>query len=127
MGYISRYSRPRVVVAAPTKELCSQILSIFRAISSFAPIRSMGFVGANEGRKKKLKDELDVLVGTPEDICKYANKGWVSYTDLTHLVFDEADTLMDEGFRKLTEKVLSVCKVSERYKERTTDHAPVQC
>lgn len=124
-GYVPRLGSPRVVVVAPTKELISQIMSIFRAIGSFAPITTVGLVGSKLGRKKKLGGELDILIGTPDDIIKYWKKGWVSYSGVQSLVLDEADTLVDQGFRAVTSSAMKACKVRERFNE--SDRMPIQC
>ncbi|XP_066934354.1 uncharacterized protein [Clytia hemisphaerica] len=114
-GFINRLSRPRALVVAPSRELASQILKIFKSISHHAPIRSLGLIGQHQKKwtRDYLKGIVDVVVGTPNTILKYHQRGRLLLSDLQYLVIDEADTMMDENFRKVTTEILQSCQFTE--------------
>ncbi|XP_065661309.1 uncharacterized protein LOC100205532 isoform X4 [Hydra vulgaris] len=109
-GYIGRLSRPRVLVLSPTRELSSQILRVFKHFSHYCRFRSIGVIGQNQKKwaKDYVKGLVDVVVGTPSTILKWNQKGLLSFSDVRYVVFDEADTLMDDNFRNTTSEFLKL-------------------
>ncbi|KAK3745678.1 hypothetical protein QZH41_019006, partial [Actinostola sp. cb2023] len=114
-GIIARLNRPRACVVVPARELAMQVLKVAKSLSHHAKFRSVGVIG---GRKQKwiredLKNPVDLIVTTPGTLLKYRQKDRLFFTDLTHLVIDEADTMFDSSFKKLTLEILHTIHVRE--------------
>ena len=89
-------SAPRVVVLAPTAELCAQILATCRALSaSGVRLRSCAMTGGHAARTQveALKQGVDVLVATPGRLATLVEGGALRLSDCRALVLDEADVL----------------------------------
>jgi ATP-dependent RNA helicase DDX18/HAS1 len=89
-------SAPRVVVLAPTAELCAQILATCRALSaSGVRLRSCAMTGGHAARTQveALKQGVDVLVATPGRLATLVEGKALRLSDCRALVLDEADVL----------------------------------
>jgi len=124
-GCIGRLGRPTALVVTPNRELADQILRLFKLMSHYVPIRSLGIIGQNQrfwtrGYSRGL---VDVVVATPGLLLKFQSRENIIFSDLHYLILDEADTLMDDSFREATERILELCRVTEGFHMRK----PVQC
>ncbi|XP_048585923.1 DEAD-box ATP-dependent RNA helicase 39 isoform X1 [Nematostella vectensis] len=114
-GILARLKRPRACIVVPARELATQILKTAKSLCHHARFRSVGLIG---GRKQKwMRDDLespvDLLVATPGTLLKYRQKDRLFFSDLTHLVIDEADTMFDASFKSLTMEILHTIKIRE--------------
>ncbi|EDO32254.1 predicted protein, partial [Nematostella vectensis] len=114
-GILARLKRPRACIVVPARELATQILKTAKSLCHHARFRSVGLIG---GRKQKwMRDDLespvDLLVATPGTLLKYRQKDRLFFSDLTHLVIDEADTMFDASFKSLTMEILHTINVSQ--------------
>ncbi|XP_028418373.1 DEAD-box ATP-dependent RNA helicase 39-like [Dendronephthya gigantea] len=112
-GVVSRPSRPRTCVVVPFRELSMQILRDVKYLSHFTKLRSLGLIS---GRKKKwihegLSEAVDIVVATPHVLLQYLQKGDILLSDLSHLVFDEADTMFDPSFASMALEILKYAGV----------------
>lgn len=107
-GPQSSKSTPIAVIIAPTKELSVQIHSVFKKISHHARLRIRNLVGGQRNRAtKSLNDQsYEVLIATPNKLLQSIKKKELSFKNLKYLVFDEADTLFDMGFKKDIEGIV---------------------
>jgi superfamily II DNA/RNA helicase len=95
---------PKIVVVSPTKELAFQIEKVFKNISHHVAFRTRSLVG---GKKHTLKSQsFEVLIATPQTLARSLKDGKISFDQLMHLVFDEADNLFEMGFKKEVEGIL---------------------
>ena len=101
-GATSKKGTPLALIIAPTKELASQIHSVFKDLSHHVKIRPRLFTGGmkNETLIKTAKQSFEVLIGTPNKVNTAIQKKLLHLNDLKYLVFDEADTLFEMGFKK---------------------------
>lgn len=99
---------PLAVVIAPTKELSVQINNVFKKISHHAKLRIRNLVGGQRNRAtKSLSDQVfEILITTPNKLLQSIKKKEISLHNLKYLVFDEADTLFDMGFKKDIEGIV---------------------
>ncbi|RHY33404.1 hypothetical protein DYB32_001640 [Aphanomyces invadans] len=111
-------STKRVVSAlilSPTRELASQIDVEAKKLSTFHPFRVACFVGGTsmnqDLRRLRHADGIDILVATPgrlQDHLTNNNEDLVArIAAIQVLVLDEADRLLDMGFRRDIEKLLA--------------------
>jgi len=64
--------------------------------------------------RESLKNPVDLAVATPDGLLKLKQRDKVLLSDISHLVLDEADTLMDRSFKESTLKILRDIKVRPR-------------
>ncbi len=91
---------PRVLILAPTRELAAQILESIRVYGVHKNLRTRVIFGG-VGEKPQidgLRSGCDILVATPGRLLDLANRGFVDFSQVKHLVLDEADRMLDMGF-----------------------------
>ncbi len=94
--------KPLTVVLAPTRELASQIYRVFKTVSHHAKIRIRKLEGG-EGLKtvNLLKREcFEILIATPGKLSQALKSKSIDLSNVHYLVLDEADQLLDLGFKK---------------------------
>jgi len=102
------------LVVAPTRELASQIFEVLKKLSEQHKGISCGlFVGGTEVAEcveNFEKNGAQVVIGTPGRIVDMQSRCSMFSSNLKHLevlVLDEADTLLDMGFREKINQILS--------------------
>ena len=107
-GLSRKKSKPQAIIIAPTKELVVQIEQVFKDISHHVKLRIRSLIGGQRNKMtKSLKDQsYEILVATPNKLLKLVKNKEVHLSDVKYLVFDEADTLFDMGFKKDIEGLL---------------------
>jgi len=92
--------RPSVLVVAPTRELAQQIDEQFREFSKGLNLYSTLIVGGvNIDRQiRDLKRRPHVIIGTPGRLKDLMNRHVLQLKNMTTLVLDEADRMLDMGF-----------------------------
>lgn len=106
---LRRPKRPRALVLAPTRELAVQIRSVLKVLSHKAKISSESLIGGEDhGRQRKRLEgrPVDVLVATPGRLVKHLDAGHVYLGSVTHVVLDEVDTMLEQGFQPDVARVL---------------------
>ncbi len=101
--------RPKVLILAPTRELAAQIRDEIERFSSGSNLRLtciFGGVGQNP-QVNALKRGVELLVATPGRLLDLLNQSLLSLGDVTHLVLDEADRLLDMGFVRDVRKIVA--------------------
>lgn len=104
----------KCVILVPTRELASQIGSVFDDLSKHTKVKTFAVYGGVEQdpQIKKLGNGIDVLVATPGRMFDLISQGAISLERVNTLVLDEADQMLDLGFindiksikRKLTRR-----------------------
>ncbi|CAO2174722.1 unnamed protein product [Urochloa humidicola] len=113
-----RSSRPKshevlAVIVSPTRELSSQIYNVAQPfIATLKGISSMLLVGGLDikAELKRVEEEgANILVGTPGKLYDIMQRDDASldYKNLEILILDEADRLLDMGFQKHVNFILS--------------------
>lgn len=96
--------QPKVVQAlilTPTRELANQVQDSIRKYgSAMKDLYSVPLVGgaAYSGQIRALKKGVQIIVATPGRLLDHINAQRVNLSDLTMLVLDEADRMLDMGF-----------------------------
>jgi superfamily II DNA/RNA helicase len=102
--------RPAALVLAPTRELAAQIVEDMRPLA-----RSRGLdvaaVYGGVGFEKQLRAarRAQVLVATPGRLEDLMARGAVSLAHVRTLVLDEADRMLDMGFRPAVDRIVRAC------------------
>ncbi|OOG44978.1 DEAD/DEAH box helicase [Polaromonas sp. A23] len=109
------YDKPRkvrVVILVPTRELATQIGEEIRSLSQHLPQVTkvavvFGGVSINP-QMMHLRGGADIVVATPGRLLDLAVHNAVRLTDVTSLVLDEADRLLDLGFAEELGRILAM-------------------
>ena len=91
------------VVIAPTRELALQIDQQIQAFAYFVnasscPIYGGGDGGDFESQKRALTKGTDIIVATPGKLISHMNMSYTDFSNVEHLILDEADRMLDMGF-----------------------------
>ena len=94
--------QPKALILTPTRELAIQIAENFETYSENLDLKSTAvFGGSSMGTQiKKLTKGVDVVIATPGRILDHLGQGNVNFDNLRFLVLDEADRMLDMGFKK---------------------------
>ncbi len=97
----------KCIVMVPTRELAAQIGSVFDALSKHTKVNTFAVFGGVEQdpQIKKLAKGIDVLIATPGRMFDLISQGAISLKQISTLVLDEADQMLDLGFIKDIEAV----------------------
>jgi ATP-dependent RNA helicase RhlE len=101
---------PRVVVLCPTRELGGQIVDSFHAYGRHMRLKTMLAIGGVPIGKqiRSLAAGVDILVATPGRLLDLANERAVTFNNVTVLVLDEADRMLDMGFIRDIRKIVAM-------------------
>ena len=96
------------LVLCPTRELVQQVAGDARELGRYVDVRVGTVYGGVPIRPqiKELQDGVDILVATPGRLIDHLERGTVDLSDVRLLVLDEADRMLDLGFRPQIERVL---------------------
>lgn len=105
----------QALVLTPTRELSEQVAVEAKRLSYSSACRSVCIVGGRPVRAQinELQKGVHIAIGTPGRVIDLIDRGCLSLADLTVVVLDEADRMLDIGFRPDIEKILRRCP-SER-------------
>ncbi|GIU43525.1 DEAD/DEAH box helicase [Shewanella sairae] len=91
---------PKVLVLAPTRELAVQVNTNVSQYAINTDITSLVIYGgvSIDAQAAKLASGVDVIVATPGRLLDHVRRGSLNLSTIEHLVFDEADRMLDMGF-----------------------------
>jgi ATP-dependent RNA helicase RhlE len=102
--------RPAGLVLAPTRELATQIVDDIRGIAHARALRVTAvYGGAGLVKQAKAAAVSHVLVATPGRLEDLMARGAVSLGQIRMLVLDEADRMLDMGFRPAIDRIIATC------------------
>lgn len=97
-----------VLIISPTRELAVQIEENIREYSKFTNLKSgVVFGGASmQPQINLLKNGLHILVATPGRLLDLRKQGYINLDEISVLVLDEADLMLDMGFIDEVQKII---------------------
>eukprot|EP01084_Bolivina_argentea_P009017 16878_1 len=99
------------LVIAPTRELSDQIAEVAKQFLKHTNKLSLalitGGIRSHEQDLKIIRTGCNIVIGTPGRIYHCLSNGYLNVHDLEILVFDEADRLLELGFAKQINSILS--------------------
>ncbi len=100
--------KPLALVIAPTRELALQVQRELSWLFGEARARVVSCVGGMDPRRehRQLNDGAHIVVGTPGRLRDHLERGSLDLSDLKVAVLDEADEMLDLGFREDLEFLL---------------------
>src|ERR1044072_5290804 len=111
LGNHHRGANARVLVLEPTRELAAQVETAFRDFARFTDIRAVAiFGGVGYGfQRQELKRGVDIIVATPGRLMDYLKEGTISLRDISILVLDEVDRMLDMDFLPVVKDIIARC------------------
>jgi len=102
---------PQALILAPTRELALQIHGEIARLGSLLGFTSITLYGGSsyEPQIEALSQGVDIVVGTPGRVMDHMRSGRLDLRDIKVAVLDEADRMLDLGFRKDIEYILKHC------------------
>jgi superfamily II DNA/RNA helicase len=102
--------RPAALVLVPTRELATQIVEDIRDIAHSRALRVTAVYGG-VGLVKQAKDAAasHVLVATPGRLEDLLARGAFTLENVRMLILDEADRMLDMGFRPAIDRIVAAC------------------
>jgi superfamily II DNA/RNA helicase len=99
---------PRALVLAPTRELAGQIVDELDGLARARGLRIAAvYGGVGFGPQIKAARRADILVATPGRLEDLIGRGDVSLGRVRVLVLDEADRMLDMGFRPAVDRIVA--------------------
>jgi len=101
-------SAPLALAIAPTRELAMQVKRELEWLYEFAGVSIASCVGGMDIRSERraLERGAHIIVGTPGRLCDHIKRGALDLSSLRAVVLDEADEMLDLGFREDLEFIL---------------------
>jgi ATP-dependent RNA helicase DeaD len=111
MATPGRGGSPRALVLVPTRELAVQVRDEFEKLAHGSGIECVAVYGGKplKGQIDKLARHPAVVVGTPGRVLDHMSRGTLKLSGLDIVTLDEADRMLDIGFRPDIEKILRRC------------------
>jgi ATP-dependent RNA helicase DeaD len=99
---------PQAIILAPTRELTQQIVGELQKLATGRTITVCGIFGGEpiERQLRALHQGVDLVVGTPGRLLDHLQRRTLYLGDIVHVVLDEADRMLDIGFRPDIERIL---------------------
>jgi ATP-dependent RNA helicase RhlE len=100
-----------VLVLEPTRELAAQVETTFHDFARFTDLRTVAiFGGVGYGNQRsELRRGVDIIVATPGRLVDYLQEGTIKLNDITVLVLDEVDRMLDMGFLPVVKDIIARC------------------
>jgi ATP-dependent RNA helicase DeaD len=104
----NRGLEPQALVLAPTRELALQIEGEATRLASGHGVRIVTVCGGSPMRRQinELMRGCAIVVGTPGRVIHLMREGLLKLGKVRHVVLDEADRMLDIGFRPDIERIL---------------------
>ena len=101
---------PQAIILCPTRELCMQVADeIAKVGSKIKKLKILAVYGGQPiGKQTRvLKKGVHIVVGTPGRVIDHIERGNLDLIGIESVVLDEADEMLEMGFREDIERILS--------------------
>lgn len=107
---------PLALIVAPTRELALQVSRELTWLYQYANGRVVSCVGGMDPRReqRELGMGAHIVVGTPGRLCDHLRRGHLDISGLAAVVLDEADEMLNLGFREDMEFILQTTPDTRR-------------
>ena len=106
-----RERTPQALILVPTRELAVQVSDEVDKLSYGLKVNSVSVYGGMPIKRQmsRLQGGADIVVGTPGRVLDLIGRGVLDLRNLDCVVLDEADRMLDIGFRPDIERILRKC------------------
>jgi ATP-dependent RNA helicase DeaD len=107
---------PRVLVVTPTRELAKQVESELGWLYAARQVRVVSVTGGANYRDERrgLAGDPGIVVGTPGRLLDHLQRGSIDPRQVKAVVLDEADRMLDLGFREDLDAILAFAPAERR-------------
>jgi ATP-dependent RNA helicase RhlE len=100
----------RALVLTPTRELAVQVAESFRDYGKHLPLRSTVVYGGVDMNAQiaQLRTGVEILVATPGRLLDHVQNKTVMFNQVSILVLDEADRMLDMGFLPDIKRIIAL-------------------
>ncbi len=109
ISHLLENKEKHALILAPTRELATQIGSVIKEFTLFAPEINFAIIigGAPMFKQiKQLERKPRIIVATPGRLVDHMRRGSANFKQLSHLILDEADRMFDMGFAPQVNEVV---------------------
>ncbi|GEN34299.1 MULTISPECIES: DEAD/DEAH box helicase [Aneurinibacillus] len=98
----------QAIVLTPTRELAIQVSGELRKIAKYKRVRTLPIYGGQSiGHQiRALKQGVQVVIGTPGRVLDHLRRKTLRLDQVSMLVLDEADEMLDMGFQEDIEAII---------------------
>jgi len=106
----------KALIMAPTRELAVQIEEEAKLLGAYLPFKIGSFYGGvgYTQQEKLLRENAQIMVGTPGRVLDLNKSGRMNLMDVAFLILDEADRMFDMGFYPDLRKLIKVVPPADR-------------
>lgn len=106
----------RGIVLTPTRELAIQVAEELNKIAQFSNVHTLPIYGGQDIQRqiKALQRKPQIIVATPGRLMDHMERRTIRLTDISMVVLDEADEMLNMGFIEDIEKILSATPESRQ-------------
>ncbi|NLS11976.1 DEAD/DEAH box helicase [Vibrio sp. SM6] len=108
-GETVRKKRMRGLILVPTRELALQVHQMIGEYGAHTHLRSMAMFGGvdDKAQKQQLIEGVDIVVATPGRLLDLYAQRALHFDEVSMLVLDEADRMLDLGFIETINQILA--------------------
>ncbi|MFP6750638.1 MAG: DEAD/DEAH box helicase [Pirellulaceae bacterium] len=120
--------KPQALVVVPTRELALQVTNEVERLSFGQQINTVAVYGGDPIHRQitRIKQGVQIVVGTPGRMLDHIQRGTLDLRETWCVVLDEADRMLDIGFRPDIERILSRCTCDNRQTMLMSATVPVE-
>lgn len=108
---ITHQNKIQALIMTPTRELAEQIFESMKMFSKYRKLKiGVIYGGVSYNPQFKALETADIIVGTPGRLLDHLERRTMNLSNVSHLVLDEADRMLDMGFLEDVNKIISQCK-----------------
>lgn len=110
VGESSPKKQPRALVLVPVRELAEQIAQQFEKLADGLDLKAVSLVGGQDFKVQERKlASADVVIATPGRLLPHLENQSIELDSLDFLVLDEADRMLETGFKDSLNQIVSLC------------------
>ncbi|QDV24734.1 DEAD/DEAH box helicase [Aureliella helgolandensis] len=108
---LSECRNPQALILVPTRELAEQVFQEIERLAQGCKTAITVLAGGKHMRRQmaQLEEGTQIVVGTPGRVYDHIQRRTFKTQDLWCVVLDEADRMLDIGFRPAIEQILRAC------------------
>lgn len=105
-----RMPRLRAIVLVPTRDLASQVFTVFSTLTKQFGIKISCVVGASPiAAEAMMIPKAEILIATPGRLVDHVNNGtYLKLEDVRYLILDESDRLLEDSYQQWIDVIIPV-------------------
>ncbi len=113
---VARDKNQKVLILAPTRELAQQIDEEFKLLARWMSMYSVSVVGGMPIQRQisEIRRGVSFVIGTPGRVVDLIKRNDLNLAEYSSIVLDEADRMLDMGFRDDMLFILGKCKAERQ-------------